>query len=74
MRNVSPDTSHEELVAFVSQFGTVVAGMIYVCTFSLTNIVCFLSKFQQALVEMDTPNAASAVVMYSKTTAVFIAE
>ena len=34
--------------------------------------VCFLSKFQQALVEMETPQAASAVVMYSKTTPVFI--
>jgi hypothetical protein len=35
-------------------------------------LVCFLSKFQQALVEMETPQAASAVVMYSKSTPVFI--
>lgn len=34
--------------------------------------VCFLSKFQQALVEMESPQAASAVIMYSKQTPVFI--
>lgn len=29
VRNVSPETSHEELVAFVSQFGSVVASECY---------------------------------------------
>jgi heterogeneous nuclear ribonucleoprotein L len=76
VRNVSPETSHEELVAFVSQFGSVVASEYISLINHLIVInplpVCFLSKFQQALVEMETPQAASAVVMYSKSTPVYI--
>lgn len=45
VRNVSPETSHEELVAFVSQFGSVVASMLrdhLLCRAYFSN---FLEKF-----------------------------
>eukprot|EP00026_Physarum_polycephalum_P005266 Phypoly_transcript_05297.p1 GENE.Phypoly_transcript_05297~~Phypoly_transcript_05297.p1 ORF type:complete len:578 (+),score=90.96 Phypoly_transcript_05297:60-1736(+) len=61
VRNVSAEASHEELVAFVSQFGSIVA-------------IRFLApKYQQALVELGSPQEASAVVIHSKSNPVFIA-
>jgi RNA recognition motif-containing protein len=59
VRNVDPNNSHEELLSFVSQFGAVAS-------------ICFLSKFNQALIEMDSVQAASSVIMYSKSTPVFV--
>jgi hypothetical protein len=38
-----------------------------------TKVRFLAPKYQQALVEMETPQAASAVVIHSKTTPVFIA-
>jgi len=59
VRNVDPNTTQDELVSFVSQYGSVIA-------------ICFLSKFNQALIEMDSIEAASAVMMHAKSTPVYI--
>lgn len=59
VRNVEPNISQPELHAFVSQFGQVVS-------------ICFLSKFSQALIEMDSVQAATSVIMYTKQTPVFV--
>eukprot|EP01112_Ceratiomyxa_fruticulosa_P016634 TRINITY_DN5060_c0_g1_i1.p1 TRINITY_DN5060_c0_g1~~TRINITY_DN5060_c0_g1_i1.p1 ORF type:complete len:499 (-),score=116.93 TRINITY_DN5060_c0_g1_i1:490-1986(-) len=59
VRNVAPDTSNDEILGFVGQFG-VVQG------------ITFLARYNQALIEMDSVQSASAVVAYNRTTPVYM--
>eukprot|EP01105_Mastigella_eilhardi_P011155 TRINITY_DN2575_c0_g2_i2.p1 TRINITY_DN2575_c0_g2~~TRINITY_DN2575_c0_g2_i2.p1 ORF type:complete len:395 (-),score=106.47 TRINITY_DN2575_c0_g2_i2:554-1738(-) len=58
VRNATPDMN-EELVSFASQFGVVTA-------------VCHMGKLNQALVEMASVSAASALIMHARTSPVQI--
>jgi len=59
VRNVTSESMSEEIFAFASQFGNVVA-------------YCPLAKYNQALIEMENVTSAAALVQYATTTPLFI--
>ena len=78
MRNVDPFTDKEELENFVAQFGTVMQSRLSypfhttVHHFNEFVTVCFLSKYHQALIEMESIASAEKIVEHCKTTPVKI--
>lgn len=80
VRNVTED-GQAELTAFASQFGGVIHGLDgFVLLFQnrvkikahshsphpTPTTVCFLSKFNQALIEMDSLESASSLITYTR--------
>eukprot|EP01113_Clastostelium_recurvatum_P023808 TRINITY_DN283_c0_g1_i3.p1 TRINITY_DN283_c0_g1~~TRINITY_DN283_c0_g1_i3.p1 ORF type:complete len:491 (-),score=129.60 TRINITY_DN283_c0_g1_i3:81-1553(-) len=59
VRNVAPETSNDELLGFVQQFGGV-QGIV------------FLAKFNQALIEVDSVATATSIVTYNRTNPVYM--